>query len=527
MKLGTKLIIGFLAIVVSVVSIMGVLIFELDQIEKPANDLQSNTDELRKALDLNDLALDMRYYDEVLTQSARNYAFTQNVDWKERYKAAEPELDRIIKRSIEVGDKKDKEFFQSVDTANLALVEMEYKSLDLVDQGNHIEAVKILESSQYWELKKTYAQGLANYISRHDQQKTGALDAHAQSITSLGEQMKILAVNAVKIPIVSIPVILALSAVFIVMISKGVSKPINSLIDAVKKISDGNFGIEIKINGNDELCNLAKSFNRMSLQLQKYTQKAELDKAKDEFMAMISHELKTPLVPITGYLSLLLANKYGELSTTQRDRLLTIQSSVRSLLRLISDLLDAQKIELGQLRIHTKNEDLEKIILETIEKTKPDVNKAGMVITAELQKNLCCICDKNRMEQVISNIIMNSLDFCQKGTGKIHITTKLDGDLAKIVIKDNGVGMTREKISKLFTKFYQGDNSLTREHGGTGLGLAVCKGIVESHGGKIWVASEGLEKGIQVHILLPDAQISSGKTQLTQIKQRMVLKHDP
>jgi signal transduction histidine kinase len=218
---------------------------------------------------------------------------------------------------------------------------------------------------------------------------------------------------------------------------------------------------------------------------------------------MISHELKTPLVPISGYIDLLLAEKYGKLTNTQREKMLIIQTSAKSLLSLMSDLLDAQKIELGKLRLDIKDESLDKILLDIVKKIEPATNKSGIKITTDLQNNLQCFCDKNRIAQAISNILLNSIDFCPENTGKIHVTAKIQDNFAKIVVKDNGSGITKEKIENMFIKFYQGDTSMTREHGGTGLGLAVCKGIVETHGGKIWVESEGIGKGIEVHILLP------------------------
>ncbi len=524
MRLVPKLLIGFLVVVVPIICVESVSILQLDQITKPVNDLKSSAKELHTALHLNELAARMQYYDELLTQSARNYAFTEDIKWKERYKSAEPELDKIIKESIELGDKNDHDFFASVDEANLALVEMEYESIRLVDNGHSDDAVRILESKQYWDLKKIYAQGLDNYATRHAMQEIGVLDTHTQSISSLTTTIQSLVRNTTETLVISIPVILILSIVFILMISRRISKPLNRLIESVKRVAAGEFGIEIKINGNDEIHVLAESFNLMSKQLKGYTQKIELDKAKDEFMAMISHELKTPLVPISGYTGLLLTERYGKLTDMQREKIHMIQSSTKSLLKIISDLLDAQKIELGQLRLDVKNENLRKIILDTVEKTKLDAAKSGICITADLADDLHCMCDKNRIEQVISNILFNSFDFCPKNTGRIHITARLQDTFVKIVVTDNGVGLTKEKISKLFVKFYQGDNSTTREHGGTGLGLAVCKGIVENHDGKIWIESEGIDKGTEVHIALPQAKMMSNKILLNDnIEQDLVL----
>ena len=503
MKLASNLSIGFLTVIISIIGVWSILLLQLNQIENQLADLQDSNKELQKTAELNDLATDIKYYDESLTQSARNYAFTGDVKWKERYSVDEPELDKTIKRSNELGDESDHEFFASIDNANLALVEMEYESIKLVDQGKSADAIKILESKQYWDLKKTYAQGLVSYAVKHDSMKTSSQYTHTQEIVTLTTKIGSFVSNTINILVISIPIILILSTIFIIMISRGISKPVTRLNEALKKVSTGNFEIEIKIGGNDEIHDLAASFNLMSKQLKGYAQKVELDKAKDEFMAMISHELKTPLVPIAGYTSLLLADKYGKLTTNQRNKIQIIQSSTQSLLKLISDLLDVQKIELGKLRLDIKNENVSEIILDAIEKTKPDTDKFGIRVTTDLQNDLYCMCDKNRIGQVISNILLNSSDFCPKNTGKIHVISRSHDGLVSIIVKDNGIGMTKEKISKLFAKFYQGDTSSTREHSGTGLGLAVCKGIVTSHGGKIWIESEGIGKGAEVYIAIP------------------------
>lgn len=512
LKLAPKLLIGFLAAVVPILCIEGVSIFELNQIEKPLSDLQTNTEALENALELNNLVIDIKYYDEVLTQSARNYAFTQDIAWKERYKVNESELDKVIKRSIEIGDKNTQKFFVSIDNANLALIKMEYDSIELVDQDNTDEAIKILESKQYWDLKKIYIDEFNKYAAEHVTQKYIAFGTHDQSIDSLGAKIQSLVGDTTKMLIVTIMIVLISSIIFTLIVSKHISKPITKLVESVTKVAAGEFGIEVKIKGNDEIHVLAESFNMMSKHLKGYTRKIDLDRRKDEFMAMMSHELKTPLVPISGYTDLLLMGKYGELTNTQREKILIIQTSIKSLLSLMSDLLDAQKIDLGKFRLDLKDENLDKILLDTVKKIEPSTSKSGITITTDLQNNLHCFCDKNRIVQTISNILLNSIDFCTKNTGRIHVTAKIQDDFVKIVIKDNGIGITKEKIEHLFTNFYQGDISMTREHGGTGLGLAVCKGIVETHGGKIWVDSEGIGKGIEVHIMLPHKKIMSNET---------------
>ena len=111
--------------------------------------------------------------------------------------------------------------------------------------------------------------------------------------------------------------------------------------------------------------------------------------------------------------------------------------------------------------------------------------------------------DKEKIEHVLIQIILNAIDFSPKGDSWIRIKLSKQDDCAKIVVKDNGVGIKADKLNKIFEKFYQLDTSILRESGGAGLGLSICKGIVEAHGGKIWAESEGLSVGTEIHILLP------------------------
>jgi signal transduction histidine kinase len=169
----------------------------------------------------------------------------------------------------------------------------------------------------------------------------------------------------------------------------------------------------------------------------------------------------------------------------------------------VSDLLDTQKIELRQLKLNKESHDLVELISHVIDTIKEDANKNEITITKNVPKTCTCFCDRMRLEQVLTNVISNSLDFCPKGTGVIDIALTNENNQVKLTISDNGMGIEKEKLGNLFVKFYQADSTASREHGGSGLGLAVCKGVIESHGGKIWAESEGLGKGMKIYILLP------------------------
>lgn len=229
----------------------------------------------------------------------------------------------------------------------------------------------------------------------------------------------------------------------------------------------------------------------------------QLSKQKDEFLAMITHELKTPLVPIMGYTDLLINQKYGELTEKQLNPLNQISKSSKSLLRLISDLLDLQKLQLGTFTFKKNDALLSTLIEECIYQLSPEIHDKNIQLIQNIEDGLNCYCDSDRIKQIMLNLLTNAIDFCPKLTGQITINLKKENNTAKIIIKDNGKGMTESEISMLFTKFYQADPSTTRAHGGTGLGLYLCKSIVSAHNGQIVVKSEGMQKGTEIQITLP------------------------
>jgi PAS domain S-box-containing protein len=267
---------------------------------------------------------------------------------------------------------------------------------------------------------------------------------------------------------------------------------------------DGEMRSNTIIKDITELYNARKKIEENEAHMrEQYEQLCKTDKSKEEFLTMITHELKTPLVPIQGYVDILLTDAFGKLTDAQRQRLEIIKLNSKTLSKLMTDLLDVQKIEIGQLRVLKARHNLVDILHRLIENMKPTMEKYNIEILTQLQHDLFCLCDSMRIEQVINNLISNAIDFCPKENGKILIKLYAEGKNAKIVVKDNGVGISKNKLEQIFVKFYQIDTSVTREHGGSGLGLVVCKGIAEAHGGKIWAESEGDGKGTEIHMLLP------------------------
>jgi signal transduction histidine kinase len=228
---------------------------------------------------------------------------------------------------------------------------------------------------------------------------------------------------------------------------------------------------------------------------------------------MITHELKTPLVPVVGYSELLLDGTLGELTEKQKQKLDIIHESASSLSRLISDLLDARKLELGKMKLVISNSSVKEMIEQCLEGLRLSANSKGLTLSFSLEDNdLMLKCDYKRIQQVLYNLLTNALKFVPLQTGKIEVRAAqcspennrgvTCGPSVLFTVKDNGAGIPKEKQHNLFKKFYQADTSLTRNVGGTGLGLAISKGIVEAHNGKIWFESEE-GKGSTFSFMIP------------------------
>ncbi|MGI0059365.1 MAG: ATP-binding protein, partial [Nitrosotalea sp.] len=282
--------------------------------------------------------------------------------------------------------------------------------------------------------------------------------------------------------------------------------PLGTLISALGSIKEGVYGEKIKYSAKDEVGELAETFNSMSLKIQKKEEESKkIEIAKDEFLAMVTHELKTPLVPIQGYSDILLGEHLGPLNVTQKERLKIISSSATTLLQLISDLLDAQKLELGQLRIKKERNNLQKTVEKTIIGMQPQASVDGISLGYTPKKDVYAYYDDDRIVQVLTNLIKNSLKATSPKTGKVEVHIEEKENEVVVSVKDNGKGIPPEANDKIFKKFYQTDTTSTREKGGSGLGLSICKGIVEAHGGTISMQSV-LSKGTTFSFTIPKTE---------------------
>jgi len=288
-------------------------------------------------------------------------------------------------------------------------------------------------------------------------------------------------------------------AVFFVSISIGrkIARPVTKLSYFANQLANENFDAKLDLKEKDEIGQLGTNMRHMGTALKK------AKKHKDEFAAMVSHELKNPLTPIKIYATALKRPKMlGELNKKQMDAVDGIHFNALRLEGLIGDLLDVQKLEIGRMKFENKWIVVEEFMAMITGNLKSQAEQKGGQLINHTKGKIIMKSDTQRLFQVFSNLINNSIDFIPKNKGKIEINAqKKDGEVL-FSVKDNGLGMTLETQKNLFQKFYQADTSITRKHGGTGLGLAICKGIVEGLGGKIWLESE-VGKGTNVYFTIP------------------------
>jgi len=286
-----------------------------------------------------------------------------------------------------------------------------------------------------------------------------------------------------------------------VYISKSITKPIEKLAQSMTEFSKTNkMSIKNQIKTNvKEIFELNENFKSMGKKVEKtidvqneYVEKLKvMDRKKVEFTSMVSHELKTPLVPILGYVQLLQKEDlFGKLNEKQREAVDEIYSSTIKLERLVGDILTTQKLDLEKLVFNEEDINVSELLRRIIKEFNPMADERKISLTMNFNKNMHIFSDKERINQVFSNLIKNAIEFVSPNVGNVIIGAKDDENCVEFFVQDDGPGISIENHQEIFKKFYQIDTSSSRKRSGSGLGLAICKGIIEGLGGKIWVRSK-------------------------------------
>ena len=228
----------------------------------------------------------------------------------------------------------------------------------------------------------------------------------------------------------------------------------------------------------------------------------EIERMKTEFLSTISHELRTPLTSIKGSLGLVLGGAAGTFSADARELLDIARTNTDRLVRVINQILDMMLLERGQALIRAVPMPLQSCVERALRAVAAPAQAAAVEVRVEIPANLPNVLgDARRVEQVIVNLLSNAIKFSPRGR-EVILAARAEGDKARVSIQDAGCGMSPEFLEHLFSKFEHAEPSLTRESQGMGLGLAICRHIVEAHGGRIWAESKE-NAGSTFHFTLP------------------------
>jgi len=271
----------------------------------------------------------------------------------------------------------------------------------------------------------------------------------------------------------ALPIALLIALVIGIWLLRSISRPVHELDRGMRAIAEGDLTHELGLSPTQggEFGRLAASYRAMARQL------GELERLRAEFVSVASHELKTPINVVIGYLELLQEGIYGELSPKQKEILLTINKQAQTLTRLVKRLLDISRFEASGGKIEVRRVDHGPGLPEKV------------------------FWDEDRINEVLGNLISNAFKFTPRG-GKVALTVAAVDDNVVVTVSDTGAGISAEQLPHIFDKFYQADNQAAAATKGTGLGLAIAREIVEAHGGQITVESR-VGEGTTFVVTLP------------------------
>ena len=234
-----------------------------------------------------------------------------------------------------------------------------------------------------------------------------------------------------------------------------------------------------------------------------YREAQELNRMNDEYLATLSHELRTPINAIVGWAHVLRDGKLDE--ETRRRAIETINRNAKSQSQLIADILDVSRIVTGKLRLDLRPVELAPVVEATVDTMRPTAEAKGVALEAQVEDAAAQVSgDSDRLQQVVWNLLANAIKFTARG-GVVRVKMSRERAHVTIVVEDNGAGMPPELIPRIFERFLQGDSTSTRFHGGLGLGLAIVRHIVELHGGTVEASSRGPGLGSAFKVSLPAA----------------------
>lgn len=301
--------------------------------------------------------------------------------------------------------------------------------------------------------------------------------------------------NIISYFLIATVISVALELIALFIITKEITEPIRELEKMTKQMAAGNFKVKIQSRSNNEVGELVNSYNAMAEAL------GNLDMMRNDFIASISHELRTPMTSIGGFIDGILD---GVIPAEKQEHYLQIvKEEIARMNALVNDLLNMARLQSGKVELDLLPCSLEELLRNTALKLKPIIDEKEIQIVFDIKtKNCEVLVDRPSIERVLINLIQNAVKFTNPG-GTVTLHSEPDGkNKVRITVEDTGSGIAREEIPFIFEKFYKADKSRGLDKKGTGLGLAIVKNILSAHGQEIHVEST-VGKGSRFIFTLP------------------------
>ena len=361
----------------------------------------------------------------------------------------------------------------------------------LSQMDNHIDRSEILAAQEFGEgfstrYSTTMKTEFIYFAKKVDQNHHGFKYVRlAQSLKSVKDPASIY--REFYYLIIGFMILVIIIAWF--LLKNWLTDPIQELTQAADDISKGDLSRRININtGGVEIDNLATNMNQMAMTLdQDFRRIKRMEKVRSEFLGNVTHELKTPISSISGYIETLLEGAIKD-ENVNIDFLKRALENVKRLEELVTDLVEISRIETGELQMNYDYFNIYTLLNDIYKDAKQRNSNKNIKIQIEVpDKKLFIYGDEGRLEQVIDNLIANSMRYTDQGHIRIKVLRR-DNELVFSII-DTGIGISRKSIDRIFERFYRADKARDRRKGGTGLGLAISKHIIEAHGSNIYVDS--------------------------------------
>lgn len=294
---------------------------------------------------------------------------------------------------------------------------------------------------------------------------------------------------------------LVMTVVTVLLLTRVIAVPLRKMKDATDKLAKGDMHVTLGYDREDELGELELSIRRLAQDLEK------LKKERNEFLAGIAHELKTPLTYMKGY-----ADIAGRESTGEEDRrkyLGILQEESENLSRLVADLFDLAKLDSNAFEIEKEPLDMSEFMQAFSDELEPVLKDNGMTLKREIDKGLVCEADRDRFRQVLRNLTDNAIRHSETGSMLTLRAKRQDDGSLQIAVADQGEGIAKHHLSYLFERMYRAERSRSRATGGSGIGLSIVKSITDRHGWTISVDSEP-DKGTTMVIKIPKEDMLDG-----------------